>query len=138
MLVLQQWKEFVRRIKVQKEIAEKERMIEEDTIKRYVAMKYRERNIMSKVLLAWAMYSKIQNRKRKFEALNMRRQSTRKKVDEFLCSLGNISKTNNEWIMQKVNQEKKVSPPVSQSVSLRRLYFNSNSSQVQTWIQDLE
>ena len=70
---------------------------------------------------AWALFSKIQSRKRKFEALTAKRETTKKKVDDFLSSLGNISKTNNEWIMQKV-QEKKTSPPVTYStVSYQRL-----------------
>lgn len=110
-LVLQQWKEFIRKVKVQKEIEAKDRSIEEETIKRYLAVKYRERNIISKVFSAWSLYSKIQNRKRKFEALQEQRETTKRKVDNFLTSLGNISKTNNDWIMQKVKQEKKVAAP---------------------------
>ena len=70
---------------------------------------------------AWALYSKIQSRKRKFEALTAKRETTKRKVDDFLSSLGNISKTNNEWILQKV-QEKKTSTPVTYSaVSYKRL-----------------
>ena len=48
-LALQQWKEFVRRVRSEKEIADRERMMEQDTIKRYLAIKYRERNLISKV-----------------------------------------------------------------------------------------
>ena len=70
---------------------------------------------------AWALYSKIQSRKRKFEALTAKRETTKRKVDDFLSSLGNISKTNNEWILQKVH-EKKTSTPVRYSaVSYKRL-----------------
>lgn len=117
---LQQWKEHVRRMKNEKEILEKERLIEQDTIKRYLAVKYRERNLLSKVFSAWSMYSKIQVRKRKFEALNAKKEVTKKKVDDFLDSLGNISKTNNDWIMQKVKKEKKTS--VKYSISFRKFY----------------
>ena len=61
---MQQWKEFVRRQNIQKEIKEKERAIEQETIKKYLAHKYRERNLCLKAFSAWAMYTKIQERKR--------------------------------------------------------------------------
>ena len=48
-LALQQWKEFLRRVRSEKEIADRERVMEQDTIKRYLAIKYRERNLISKV-----------------------------------------------------------------------------------------
>merc|ERR1711863_193045 len=91
-------KSLPRRQKNQKEILKKERAIEEDTIKRYLALKYRERNISLKIFSAWAMFSKIQSRKRKFEALNTQKETSKKKVDDFLNSLENISTTSNEWI----------------------------------------
>ena len=125
---LQQWKEFMRKQMKEKELLEKEKMIEQDTIKRYLATKYRERNIMSKVFSAWSMFSKIQARKRKFEALNAKREVTKKKVDDFLDSLGNISKTNNEWIMQKVKQEKKPAS-VKYSISFRKFYSSKSKDE---------
>ena len=68
---------------------------------------------------AWALYSKIQSRKRKFEALTAKRETTKRKVDDFLSSLGNISKTNNEWILQKVHEKK--TPVRYSAVSYKRL-----------------
>ena len=48
-VALQQWKEFLRRVRSEKEMADRERIMEQDTIKRYLAIKYRERNLVSKV-----------------------------------------------------------------------------------------
>ena len=93
----------------------------QDTIKRYLALKYRERNLASRVFSAWALFSRIQARKRKFEALHAKRETTKKKVDEFLTSLGTISQTSNEWIMQKVKQEKNTNTKTTYSLSLKRL-----------------
>ena len=93
----------------------------QDTIKRYLALKYRERNLASRVFSAWALFSRIQARKRKFEALHAKRETTKKKVDEFLTSLGTISQTSNEWIMQKVKQEKNKNTKTTYSLSLKRL-----------------
>ena len=118
---LQQWKEFTKKAKNQKEILEKERALEEETIKRYLALKYRERNICLKIFQAWAMFSKIQTRKRKFEALNTQKESSKKKVDDFLNSLENISTTSNDWIRQKIRKEKEKPQPISYSMSLKRL-----------------
>ena len=70
---------------------------------------------------AWALYSKIQSRKRKFEALTAKRETTKRKVDDFLSSLGNISKTNNEWILQKVHEKKSSTPVTYSAVTYRRL-----------------
>ena len=70
---------------------------------------------------AWALYSKIQSRKRKFEALTAKRETTKRKVDDFLSSLGNISKTNNEWILQKVQEKKTPTPVTYSAVSYKRL-----------------
>ena len=53
-LALQQWKEFLRRVRNEKEMADRERMMEQDTIKRYLAIKYRERNLISKVRITCA------------------------------------------------------------------------------------
>ena len=127
---LQQWKEFAKKAKIQKEILQKERAIEEDTIKKYLALKYRERNICLKIFQAWAMFSKIQTRKRKFEALNCRKETSRKKVDDFLNSLENISTTSNDWIRQKLRKEKEKPQPSSYSMSLRRLVSKASNSEV--------
>ena len=70
---------------------------------------------------AWALYSKIQSRKRKFEALTAKRETTKRKVDDFLSSLGNISKTNNEWILQKVHEKKSSTPVTYSAMTYRRL-----------------
>ena len=125
---LQRWKEFAKKAKNQKEILKKERAIEEDTIKRYLALKYRERNISLKIFSAWAMFSKIQSRKRKFEALNTQKETSKKKVDDFLNSLENISTTSNEWIRQKIKKEKEKPQPISYSVSLKRLVCKTSKS----------
>ena len=80
---LQRWKEAAKKAKNQKEILKKERAIEEDTIKRYLALKYRERNISLKIFSAWAMFSKIQSRKRKFEALNTQKETSKNTICKF-------------------------------------------------------
>ena len=125
---LQRWKEFAKKAKNQKEILQKERAIEEDTIKKYLALKYMERNICLKIFQGWAMYSKIQTRKRKFEALNCRKETSKKKVDDFLNSLENISTTSNDWIRQKIRKEKEKPRPISYSVSLKRLVSKATNS----------
>ena len=125
---LQRWKEFAKKARTQRQILEKERAIEEDTIKRYLALKYRERNICLKIFSAWAMFSKIQSRKRKFEALNTQKENSKKKVDDFLNSLGNISTTSNDWIRQKIKKEKEKPQPISYSVSLKRLVCKTSKS----------
>ena len=90
---------------------------------------------------AWALYSKIQSRKRKFEALTAKRETTKRKVDDFLSSLGNISKTNNEWILQKV-QEKKTSTPVRpvtySAVSYKRLSKGKKSDPTESQSQSAQ
>ena len=55
-VALQQWKEFIRRVRSEKEMAERERVLEQDTTKRYLAIKYRERNLVSKVSQAWLRF----------------------------------------------------------------------------------
>ena len=50
------------------------------------------------------MLAKIQASKRKMDRLQLEKEETKKKVDEFLDSLGNINKSSNEWLLQKVKR----------------------------------
>ena len=59
-VALQQWKEFLRRTRSEKEMAERDRAMEQETIKRYIALKYRERNITSKVRFKMPFVSHLQ------------------------------------------------------------------------------
>ena len=76
----------------------------QDILKKYLAQKYSERNLCLRVFSAWAMLAKIQASKRKMDRLQLEKEETKKKVDEFLDSLGNINKSSNEWLLQKVKR----------------------------------
>ena len=104
--VFQRWKEVVRKQKTQRELQEQQKQIQEDTIKQYLAQKYRERNLCSKIFTSWLMLAKIQQQKKKMIFLQQEKASSRLKVDSFLESLGDFKKKNNDWIMQKVQKDK--------------------------------
>ena len=104
--VFQRWKEFVRKQKAQRELQVREKQIQEETIKNYLAQKYQQRNICSKVFSSWLMLTKIQVQKKKLIFLQQEKESSKQKVDTFLESLGDFRKTNNDWIMQKVQKDR--------------------------------
>ena len=104
--VFQHWKEFVRKQKIARELEEKQKEIQQETIKQYLAQKYRERNLCSKVFSSWLMLARIKQQKKKVVSLQEEKESSKKKVDEFLQSLGNFKKKNNDWVVQKVQKNK--------------------------------
>ena len=63
--VFQQWKEVVRKQKTQRKLEEKQREIQKETIKHYLAQKYRERNLCSKVFSSWLLLARIKQQKKK-------------------------------------------------------------------------
>ena len=104
--VFQHWKEFVRKQKIERDLEEKEKEIQQEAIKQYLAQKYRERNLCSRVFSSWLMLARIKQQKKKVISLQEEKESSKKKVDEFLQSLGNFKKKNNDWILQKVQKNK--------------------------------
>ena len=104
--VFQHWKEFVRKHKIERELQEKEKEIQQETIKQYLAQKYRERNLCSRVFSSWLMLARIKQQKKKVISLQEEKESSKKKVDDFLQSLGNFKKKNNDWVVQKVQKNK--------------------------------
>ena len=104
--VFQHWKEFVRKQKIERELQEKQKEIQQETIKQYLAQKYRERNLCSRVFSSWLMLARIKQQKKKVISLQEEKESSKKKVDEFLQSLGNFKKKNNDWVVQKIQKNK--------------------------------
>ena len=104
--VFQHWKEFVRKHKIERELQEKEKEIQQETIKQYLAQKYRERNLCSRVFSSWLMLARIKQQKKKVISLQEEKESSKKKVDDFLQSLGNFKKKNNDWVVQKIQKNK--------------------------------